>query len=61
MLLVVNKCYSRGTVRLYTASPHDEPRVDLNMLSDERDLVRLVDGFRRLYAIMESGAGPGSG
>ena len=56
MLLAVNKSYSRGTVRLHTPSPHDEPRVDLNMLSDERDLVRLVDGFRRLYAIMESGA-----
>ena len=56
MLLAVNKSYSRGTVRLRTPSPHDEPRVDLNMLSDERDLVRLVDGFRRLYAIMESDA-----
>ncbi len=56
MLLVVNKSYSRGTVRLHTPSPHDEPLVDLNMLSDERDLVRLIDGFRRLYAIMESGA-----
>ena len=40
MLLVVNKSYSRGTVRLHTPSPHDEPRVNLNMLSDERDLVR---------------------
>ena len=56
MLLVVNKSYSQGTVRLHTASPFDEPRIDLNMLSDERDLVRLVDGFRRLYAIMESPA-----
>ena len=56
MLLAVNKSYSQGTVRLYSPSPRDEPRVDLNMLSDERDLVRLVDGFRRLYAIMESGA-----
>ena len=56
MLLVVNKSYSQGTVRLHTPSLRDEPRVDLNMLSDERDLVRLVDGFRRLYAIMESGA-----
>ena len=56
MLLAVNKSYSRGTVRLRTLSPHDEPRVDLNMLSDERDLVRLVDGFRRLYPIMESDA-----
>ena len=56
MLLAVNKSYSQGTVRLYSPSPMDEPRVDLNMLSDERDLVRLVDGFRRLYAIMESAA-----
>ncbi|MDE0051144.1 MAG: GMC family oxidoreductase N-terminal domain-containing protein [Rhodospirillales bacterium] len=56
MLLVVNKSYSQGSVRLQTPSPHDEPRVDLNMLSDERDLVRLVDGFRRLHAIMESDA-----
>ena len=56
MLLAVNKSYSRGTVRLHTPSPVDEPRVDLNMLSDERDLVRLVDGFRRLYTIMESDA-----
>ena len=54
VLLVVNKPYSRGRVRLHTPSPHDEPRIDLDMLSDERDLVRLVDGFRRLYAIMES-------
>ena len=56
MLLAVNKSYSQGTVRLVTPSPFDEPRVDLNMLSDERDLVRLMDGFRRLYAIMESPA-----
>ena len=52
VLIVVNKPYSRGTVRLRTASPFDEPHVDLNMLSDERDLWRLVDGFRRLHGIM---------
>lgn len=54
VLGVVNKSYSRGSLRLATPSPHDEPRVDLNLLSDERDLLRLVDAFRRLYEVMES-------
>ena len=55
ILGVVNKSYSRGTLRLITPSPHDEPHVDLNMLSDERDLLRLMDAFRRIYRVMESG------
>lgn len=50
----VNKSYSRGTVTLKTASPTDEPIVDLNLASDGRDLMRLVDGFKRLYKIMEA-------
>ena len=54
LLVVINKPYSRGHVRLRTASPFDEPHVDLNMLSDERDLTRLVDGFRRLHRILSS-------
>lgn len=52
MLVVVNKPCSRGSVRLKTPSPFDEPRVDLAMLSDERDLRRLADGFRRLHRII---------
>ncbi|MAY61889.1 MAG: hypothetical protein CML29_06735 [Rhizobiales bacterium] len=50
----VNKSYSRGTVTLRTASSSDEPQVDLNLASDGRDLRRLVDGFKRIYAIMTS-------
>jgi 5-(hydroxymethyl)furfural/furfural oxidase len=52
----VNKSYSTGTVRLNSADPTVEPEVDLNLASDGRDLVRLVDGFKRLYRIMESPA-----
>lgn len=52
MLVVVNKPFSRGSVRLQTPSPFDEPRVDLAMLSDDRDLLRLADGFRRLHRII---------
>lgn len=50
----VNKSYSRGTVRLRSASFLDEPIVDLNMASDGRDLLRLVDAFKLMYRIMES-------
>ena len=50
----VNKSYSTGTVRLLSADPGREPEVDLNLASDGRDLQRLVDGFKRLYSIMES-------
>lgn len=50
----VNRSYSQGTVRLRSASALDEPEIDLNLASDARDLARLVDGFKRLYRIMES-------
>ena len=50
--ICVNKSYSKGTVRLQTPSFHDEPNIDLNLASDGRDLARLVDAFKRMYAIM---------
>lgn len=50
----VNKSFSRGTVRLAGPDFRTEPRVDINMLSDGRDLRRLVDGFKRIYRLMES-------
>jgi 5-(hydroxymethyl)furfural/furfural oxidase len=49
----VNKPFSRGLVRLRTASPFDEPEVQFALLSDERDYDRLRLGFlllARLYA-----------
>jgi len=54
LLGIVNKSYSRGTVRLKSPDPRHEPIVDLNMLGDERDLKRLVDVFLRMNRIMRS-------
>lgn len=45
------EAHSRGSVRLASADPGTQPVVDLNMLDDERDLVRMRDGARRLMAI----------
>ncbi|MDA0704615.1 MAG: GMC family oxidoreductase N-terminal domain-containing protein [Proteobacteria bacterium] len=49
-----NKPYGRGLVRLRSADPLAEPVVAFNFLSDARDLNRLVDGFRRMAALMTS-------
>ncbi|SEJ06568.1 GMC family oxidoreductase [Paraburkholderia diazotrophica] len=42
----VNKSYSRGQVKLASASPFEEPHVDFAMLSDARDLERLKLALR---------------
>lgn len=54
LVVCVNKSYSRGTVRLASASPAAEPVVDLNMVSDGRDLARLVEAWKLVYRLMES-------
>ena len=45
--------FSRGTLRIPDADPFSMPIINENMLSDERDLVRLRDGARRLFAVAE--------
>lgn len=42
----VNKSYSRGSLRLRSTNPNDEPIVDFNLLSDRRDLERLKAAIR---------------
>ncbi len=45
--------FGRGTIALRDTDPGSMPVIDTGMLADERDLVRLRDGFRRLMAAME--------
>lgn len=57
MLMYVNKPYSRqGAVTLASADWRDNPNVAFNLLSDRRDLERLMDGFRRMAAVQLSAA-----
>jgi 5-(hydroxymethyl)furfural/furfural oxidase len=52
LLLFVNKTYSEtGRVRLATPNWSDEPAVEFNLLSDRRDLDRLMDGFKMMAAM----------
>lgn len=57
LLLFVNKTYSEnGQVRLASPDWRQEPVVEFNLLSDRRDLDRLMSGFRHLAGIQLSGA-----
>jgi choline dehydrogenase len=48
----VFEAQSRGEVVLQSADPRIDPLVEENMLSDDRDMVRLRDGARRLFRLL---------
>lgn len=55
LLVFVNKTYSEaGYVRLASPDPLVEPTVAFNLLSDRRDLDRLMQGFRKAAALQMS-------
>ena len=47
----VFESFSRGTLRLAGADPGLQPAIDLALLSDTRDLIRMRDGARRLFRL----------
>ena len=49
----VMQCFSTGRLRLTSADPEIEPQIDSCLLSDDRDLIRLRDGARRLFAFTQ--------
>src|SRR4030088_1709102 len=55
LLTFVNKTYSEtGQVKLASREPGAEPVVEFNLLSDRRDLDRLMSGFRKMAALQMS-------
>ena len=54
LVMWVNKSYSRGYVRLDARDPTASPEIDFRLLSDHRDLVRLMQAFRLAAAILTS-------
>jgi len=54
LVMWVNRSHSRGHVRLASPDPAAEPEVDFRLLSDERDMVRLMGAFRLAAAALLS-------
>ena len=51
IVVSVFQAFSQGELRIVSADPEVEPVIEERMLSDGRDLVRLRDGVRRLFAL----------
>jgi 5-(hydroxymethyl)furfural/furfural oxidase len=49
IIMAVHKSYSRGQLRLARPDPDAYPLIAFDMLSDERDLARLVEAMRYAY------------
>jgi 5-(hydroxymethyl)furfural/furfural oxidase len=45
---------SRGRVTLASADPARPPRIEFNFAGEEIDLLRLMDGFRRIFTLVSS-------
>ena len=55
LLTFVNKTYSEtGQVKLASRDPRMEPIVEFNLLSDRRDVDRLMSGFRKMAGLQMS-------
>lgn len=52
----INKSYSRGSVTLKSADPGTPPHIDFRLLSDERDRMRLGQGFRLAAEVLSAPA-----
>ncbi|MDE2611345.1 MAG: GMC family oxidoreductase N-terminal domain-containing protein [Burkholderiales bacterium] len=51
-----NRPYSRGTLELISPDPATPARINLNLLDDERDAIRLMLGVKRMARIIEGAA-----
>ena len=55
LLTFINRTYSEtGQVKLASRDPRAEPTVEFNLLSDKRDVDRLMFGFRKMAALQMS-------
>ncbi|HLZ70511.1 MAG TPA: GMC family oxidoreductase N-terminal domain-containing protein [Dehalococcoidia bacterium] len=45
---------SLGHLRLASADPRTQPLIELNLLDDEEDMARMLDGVRRAWALLTS-------
>jgi choline dehydrogenase len=53
LVIATWQTFSRGWIRLTSADPEANPEIEIRMLSDERDLVRLRDGIKRAWQVLQ--------
>lgn len=56
VIIATWQTFSRGVLRVTSADPDANPEIEIRMLSDERDLVRMRDGMQRLWRVVHQPA-----
>jgi choline dehydrogenase len=56
VMVVDERPHARGRVSLTSADPRDDPRIDLNYLSDERDYRTFIDAVRTAWELVNAPA-----
>ena len=51
---VLEQSYGRGTVRIDSADPHAQPRIEQHFCEDDRDAMRMLAGFKDALAFVET-------
>lgn len=54
--LCLNKPMSRGQVRLASGNSEGWPKVEFNLLADQRDMDRMKAGYHKLFSILQNDA-----
>ncbi|MGH2551777.1 MAG: GMC family oxidoreductase, partial [Thermomicrobiales bacterium] len=52
LIVSTSQTFSTGHLRQTSVDPLSNPEIEIRMLSDERDMIRLRDGYKRLHAIL---------
>jgi 5-(hydroxymethyl)furfural/furfural oxidase len=52
VIIATWQTFSRGVLRVTSVDPDANPDIDIRMLSDERDLIRMRDGMQRLWRVV---------
>lgn len=55
LCVTLQRPLSEGTVRLASRDAHEQPTIQINLLAEESDRIKLADGLRRAWAIATSG------
>ncbi len=53
LCITLQRPYSAGSVRLQSADPFHQPAIDINLLADDRDTIRMADGVRRAWYLLQ--------
>ncbi len=54
LCVTLQRPLSEGRIRLASKDPYEQPKIEINLLSEESDRAKMMDGLKRAWAIAKS-------